>query len=396
MKPGPLSMVVLGTGLIGTSVALAARAAGHQVALGDQNPEHLATAVAMGAGEPLSADAEVAGQVDLVVVAVPPSAAASVVASALAVYPRATVTDVASVKSPVVAALLELGAPVERFVPGHPMAGRETSGPRDASAELFRGRSWMLTPTEVSDRARTAAVAAFVRATGAIVRVMPIDEHDEAVALTSHAPQVVSSLMAARLAGADPELVTVAGQGLRDVVRIAGSDPVLWSDILTANAHQVTPVLAALRDDLDAVVSALNMPDSAVAPASETVLSSSAPPASSVLLEQRPGSKQGAAQDPRARIAEVIARGNLGARLLPAKHGGAAAEYVDVPVEVQDEPGSLGRVFLAAADAGINLEDVRIEHTVGRQTAIAHLYVVPGVAEDLSEALDQAGWLVLA
>lgn len=360
MSAQPLSMVVLGTGLIGTSVALAARASGHQVALGDHNPHHMQTACEMGAGVAWEGDLAAADQVDLVVVAVPPSAAAQVVAEALANFPHATVTDVASVKSPVVAGLIARRVEVQRFVPGHPMAGRETSGPRDASAELFRGRSWLLTPTVDTELSRTAQVATFVRGTGAIVRVMPIDEHDEAVALTSHAPQVVSSLMAARLAGADPELVSVAGQGLRDVVRIAGSDPGLWSDILTANAHQVTPVLAALRDDLDAVVGALGAPGS------------------------------------QPRIAEVMVRGNAGARMLPAKHGGVAAEYVDVPVEVKDEPGSLGHVFLAAADAGINLEDVRIEHTVGRQTAIAYLYVVPDLAVELRVALASAGWLVLA
>ena len=360
MKDGPLSVVVLGTGLIGTSVALAARASGHRVALGDTNPAHLQTAISMGAGLALRPDSAAAVPVDLVVVAVPPSSAAQVVAEALRLFPDATVTDVASVKSPVVAALIDRGSPVARFVPGHPMAGRETSGPQAASADLFRGRLWLLTPTAETDRSRTAQVAAFVSSTGASVRVMPIDEHDEAVALTSHAPQVVSSLMAARLAGADPELVSVAGQGLRDVVRIAGSDPALWSDILTANASQVTPVLAALRDDLDSVVSALTQ------------------------------------QDSEPRIAEVMVRGNAGARMLPAKHGGVAADYVDVPVEVKDEPGSLGQVFLAAAEAGINLEDVRIEHTVGRQTAIAHLYVVPNLAAQLGDALAAAGWLVLA
>ena len=90
----------------------------------------------------------------------------------------------------------------------------------------------------------------------------------------------------------------------------------------------------------------------------------------------------------------MLARGNTGASRLPAKHGGAATDYVSVPVIVEDAPGALGRLFLAAGEAGINLEDVRIEHTVGRLTAIAHLSVLPGVAAELRSALVSGGWRV--
>jgi prephenate dehydrogenase len=194
--------------------------------------------------------------------------------------------------------------------------------------------------------------------------VLPPEVHDRAVALTSHTPQVVASLMAARLAGADEELVSVSGQGLRDVVRIAASDPRLWSDILTTNATAVVPVLVDLQQDLAGVTAALS----------------------------------GSLADPTAfdddELVTVLARGKSGAGRLPAKHGGAATDYLTVPVIVEDAPGSLGRLFLAAGEAGINLEDVRIEHTVGRLTAIAHLSVLPAVAGDLRSALAGGGWRV--
>lgn len=348
-----MRLLVVGTGLVGTSLALAARAAGHEVALADLDPAHLALARELVGDQPVG-DAEP----DIVAVAVPPSATAAVMAEALAAHPAATVTDVCSVKAPVLETLAASGADLARVVAGHPMAGRETSGPAAASAELFHGRPWLLTPTAQTDPARLAQVERLVADTGAVARVIAADDHDRAVALTSHTPQVVASLMAARLADADGELIAVAGQGLRDVVRIAQSDPGLWADILTTNADEVVPVLDAVAADLDRVRGSL-----------------------------RAGGT--------AEVVRVMGAGNEGSARLPAKHGGSPAQYVDVPVEVSDTPGALGRLFLAAGGAGINLEDVRIEHTVGRLTAIAHLHVLPAAAADLRSALAHSGWRVL-
>lgn len=355
------TVLVIGAGLIGTSVALAAGSRGHEVWLDDRDRDHVTQAEALGAGKRWSAaEARPLGPADLVVVAVPPSVAAPVVAEALRAHPQATVTDVASVKSPVIDYLRANDADLSRFVGGHPMAGREMSGPAAASAELFHGRIWLLTPTEQTDVRRLDRVAELAASTGAAVRTMPAQLHDRAVALISHTPQVVASLMAARLADADGETVGVAGQGLRDVVRIAGSDAHLWADILCTNAREVRPVLTALQSDLDRMLVALDT------------------------------------SADRDEVSGLIAAGNRGLARLPAKHGGAAAApYAELAVEVPDAPGELGRMFLAAGDAGINLEDVRIEHTVGRLTAIAHLYVLPEVLPALREALSAGDWLVL-
>lgn len=362
---------VVGTGLIGTSVGLAATAAGHQVLLRDADPTHVAHAVERGAGQAAS-DSGVAPA--LVVVAVPPSVAAEVVAESLQRYPYATVTDVCSVKGPVVTAVAASGLPTGRYVPGHPMAGRETSGPGAATVDLFRGRPWLISPDRATDSAHVAKLVAFVESLGAIPQYLPSAEHDRMVALTSHTPQVVSSLMGARLAAAAAPDVAVVGQGLRDVMRLAGSDAALWREILTANAAEVLPVLKGFASDLAAVVADVEL--------------------AAQVDADRPIASGGAAASGEA-IERMLREGNAGAARLPAKHGGEAADYEEIEVEIPDTPGSLGSLFLAAGEAGINLEDVRIEHTVGRLMAIAHLYVLPDNATRLRGALRAGGWPVL-
>lgn len=391
---------VVGTGLIGTSVGLAATAAGYQVLLRDADPDHVAHAVERGAGQP-AADFTLAP--DLVVVAVPPSVAAAVVVEALQRFPEATVTDVCSVKSPVVASVATSGLPMSRYVPGHPMAGRETSGPGAATADLFRGRPWLISPDQSTDPDHVAKLVAFVESLGAIPQFLPSAEHDRMVALTSHTPQVVSSLLGVRLAASPALEVAVVGQGLRDVARLAGSDAALWREILTANAAEVLPVLRGFADDLAAVVADVERAAQATgdapahSPAQADVSGAGGPGgaggaggAGGVQLADAAG--QGVPGDV---IERMLRMGNTGAARLPAKHGGEAADYEEMQVEIPDTPGSLGALFLAAGEAGINLEDVRIEHTVGRLMAIAHLYVLPQNVERLRWALLAGGWPVL-
>lgn len=361
---------VVGTGLIGTSVALAASATGCRVLLRDADAAHLARAVQRGAGKPADVGDP---EPDVVVVAVPPSAVAEVVVEALGRYPDATVTDVCSVKAPVVAAVAATGVSMDRYVPGHPMAGRETSGPEAASADLFRGRAWLISPDTQTEPDHVAKVVALAESLGAAPQYVPSEVHDRIVALTSHAPQVVSSLMGARLAESPSADVAVVGQGLRDVVRLAGSDAPLWREILTSNAAELLPVLRGFAQDLQDLLG-----DVQVAAGEADV-----------------NSESGRVGEPGAQIERLLRLGNVGVARLPAKHGGEAADYTEVEVEVPDTPGSLGALFLAAGEAGINLEDVRIEHTVGRLTAIAHLYVLPEFAERLRGALREGGWPVL-
>jgi len=360
---------VVGTGLLGASVGLGLSVSGTRVLLADVSPTALALARDLGAGVP-DPGREPVG---LVVVATPPDVTATVVAEELKAHPDAVVTDVASVKEGVLAALRAAGADLRQYVGGHPMAGRERSGAVAARGDLFLGRPWVLSPLPDGDPAATSTVRRLALALGAAPVVMPADEHDQAVALVSHLPQVAASLVAARLRHAPDAAVALAGQGLRDVTRIAAGDPALWAQILAANAGPVAAVLAEVRADLDRVLAALEA------------------------LAQEPTQDGGApAVGARGAVARAVADGNLGRERIPGKHGGVPARYAVVTVVIPDEPGALGTVFADIAAAGTNVEEVALEHAPGRAVGLLEVSVLPAVREHLEEALAAAGWHVVA
>jgi len=194
---GPV--LVLGSGLLGTSIGLGLRGRGVPVFLSDPSPTNQAVAVDIGAGLPL---ARLEGEApELVVVAAPPDVTADVVAKALQDYPHAVVVDIASVKAQILADLRSRGADLGRYVGTHPMAGREKSGPVAARGELFTSMPWVLCPSEETLPQALQAARALAGDLGAVVSEFGAEEHDEAVALVSHVPQVVSSLVASRLQG---------------------------------------------------------------------------------------------------------------------------------------------------------------------------------------------------
>ncbi|GDY68270.1 prephenate dehydrogenase [Streptomyces avermitilis] len=247
------TLAVVGTGLIGTSVALAASRRGVTVHLLDRDESAARTAAALGAGLP----GPPPHPVDLAVIAVPPSAAAPVLAEAQARRLALSYTDVASVKAPAQREILAGVPDPRRYIGGHPLAGRERSGPLAARADLFRGRAWVLTPTRLTSKTAFDRALDLIALCGAEPRVMRARTHDDAVALTSHAPHLVASLMAARLSEGPPEAAHLAGQGLRDVTRIARGDSCLWSDIVESNAAAVADILTQIQEDLGAVLAAL-------------------------------------------------------------------------------------------------------------------------------------------
>jgi prephenate dehydrogenase len=222
------------------------------------------------------------------------------------------------------------------------------------------------------------AVRSLVYALGGTQVTMAADEHDAAVALVSHLPQIASSLVAARLREASEPAVGLAGQGLRDLTRIAGSDPTLWAQILTANAGPVLDVLRALREDLDAVITALAA--LAAADGAATSTSPSAPPA--------PGAH--------AVLAHLVADGNAGRERIPGKHGTAPTAYAVVTALVPDRPGQLGRLFHDIGEAGINIEEFSLEHSPGQLVGMAEVSVLPGARAALEAALVARGWHLVA
>ncbi|MEE4546204.1 prephenate dehydrogenase [Streptomyces sp. V4-01] len=353
--------LVIGTGLMGTSAALALTARGVDVHLTDHDGSAARTAAALGAGTAGVPDEPV----DLVVVAVPPAHVATSLADALGRGLGRGYLDVASVKGGPRRELEALGCDLSRYIGTHPMAGRERSGPLAASADLFEGRPWVLTPTPATDTEVLNLALELVALCRAVPVVMDADAHDRAVALVSHTPQLVSSMVAARLEHAEDSAVRLCGQGILDVTRIAGSQPAMWMDILTANPGPVADVLADLATDLSETVAALRS------------------------LQSADDAKR---RDGAAGIEDILRRGNAGRAKVPGKHGAAPTTYEVVAVLIGDQPGELARLFADAGAAGVNIEDVRIEHATAQQAGLVNLLVEPRSAPKLAAALRERGW----
>jgi prephenate dehydrogenase len=348
---GPV--LVVGTGLLGTSIGLACRQAGLDVLLSDASAEHVRTASGLGAGRPVAPG----DRPQLVVVAVPPNHLGRVVAEALRTT-EAVVTDVGSIKS---VPLAEVGAAVSateltRYVGSHPMAGSERSGPLAATAALFDARPWAITPGPTAAAGATALVEELARLCGSVPVLLTPGDHDRAVARTSHLPHLLSVLMAGRLVDAPADHLALSGQGVRDVTRVAGSDPTLWEQIVTGNAEAVLDLLAEVREELDELMAAV-------------------------------------AAGGGSALGDLLARGVAGTRAIPGKHGGPAQQTVSVFVSVPDHPGELARLFADAGASGVNIEDVHIDHDPGRPTGLVELLVAEGRAEHLLASLESRGWV---
>jgi len=351
---GPVRVV--GAGLLGASVGLGLRARGVDVLLADASPAHLRLAADYGAGRLDDGGAEPA----LIVVAVPPDLTGRVVAEELAAHPGAVVTDVASVKVAPLSELEESGVDLARYVGGHPLAGRERGGPSSARADLFIGRPWVVTARPENPRSAVSLVESLILDLGAVPVEMDAAQHDAAVALVSHAPQIVSSLMAKRLTDSPDTALALAGQGVRDVTRIAASEPELWVQILGANAPAIVEILHAYRDDLDRVLVALGDIDAAGA---------------------------------RRTVAEELAGGNAGVSRLPGKHG-QDRKYSRFVVMVEDRPGELARLLDELGELGVNLEDLRLEHSPGAAFGLADIAVLPEVLHRTVDDLTERGWRI--
>ena len=360
---------IVGTGLIGASLGMALSRKGFQVSLDDPSPTAAALARDLGAGA-LAADT--AGVPDVVVVAAPPDVVAAEVARELLAWPNAVVTDAASVKGAVLKALQDIalqdkGVDLSRYVGSHPMAGRERSGVVAAQVDLFEGRSWVVAPGPQASAGAIEVVRQIAAAAGSAVLVMTPDEHDAAVAVVSHVPQIAASLVASRLRDLPAGAVALSGQGIRDVTRIAASDPSMWTQILSGNAPAIRAVLESLAEELDAVLVALRH------------------------LESEPND---GAVGARAVLARAVADGNAGQARIPGKHGAAPTTYASVVVVVPDEPGALGRLLRDVGEAGVNMEDLHLEHGVGQPFGLADLSVLPAAVQPLMTALSSLGWRV--
>lgn len=369
MIPSPVRIV--GSGLLGASLGLRLRQLGARVQLEDASPASAALARDLGAGDIATADSPAP---QLVVVATPPDVSGDVVKASLDRFPDAVVTDVASVKARIVGEVA--GHPgAERYAGSHPMAGRERSGAIAADADLFVGRPWVITPvgglqgkSEGGGRPprgeeAVRAVQRLALAVGSLPVVMDAAAHDTAAAVVSHMPQLIASLVAGELRSAPAQALELAGQGLRDVTRIAHSDSRLWAAIIAGNAPAVAASLRGVAKNLDALIAALD----------------------------------GGEEDPfapgvLAGVSSAIRRGNDGVARIPGKHGGAPRRYAGVFVFVPDEPGRLGRLLTEVGQIGVNIEDLQLEHSLNQKVGRAMISVLPGQAMRLAVALERRGW----
>ena len=339
---------IVGSGLIGTSIGLGLVQRGVQVQMVDSDVKAQSLANDLVGGVSIS-------NPDLVVLAMPTSQLAAVIREENQLNPQSTFIDVGSVKNEVVLQVQTISGLSKRFLPTHPMAGREIGGASSARADLFQGRSWILTPSADLDSASRQLVLELIEHLGATPIELSALDHDRAVARISHLPQIASSLIAKQLTGTPPEWMELAGQGLRDTTRIAGSDESLWKEIIYSNRGELQQLLINLQNDVQSMIDSLDDPQ---------------------------------------QIAQLIAQGRIGKALIPGKHGGKAREYFYLPIVIDDKPGQLGAIFNECAAMDVNVEDLNIEHSPGQLSALITLALSENDAEKLSSHLTSIGWNV--
>ena len=253
-------LAVVGTGLVGTSVALAAGRTGTRSRGFDLDSRVLESAATRGALEPAASLVDAVADAELVVVAVPVGVAPAVVREVLDATAHAVVTDVASTKRQ----LASIAEP--RFVPGHPVAGGATGGPSRAAADLFDAATWFLTPADASAPESVELVERFVGSLGARAVRTDAAAHDRLLAVTSHLPHALANLLMLRVAAAaeeDDAPLAFAGASLREMTRLAGANAAVWSDIFLGNADEIASALVGLRGSLDELERALRDGDRA-------------------------------------------------------------------------------------------------------------------------------------
>jgi prephenate dehydrogenase len=353
-----VKLAVIGTGLMGASVALAARRRGDDVVGWDPEPDALAAAVAREALEPAGSLDEAARNAELVVVAAPIAQLASTVAAVLAATSDATVTDVGSTKASVVAAAN--GSP--RFVGGHPICGSETRGAENATATLFENATWFLTPVAHTDPDRHRTVHGFVSDLGATPVAIDADAHDRLVAMTSHVPHVLANIVAnqtgaSRIEGHEP--LSHAGGSLRDMTRVAGANPRIWVDIFLDNAGAIRGALAEHRRRIEQVEAALEQGDAGF-------------------------------------LARWIGEASQNRRRMLEREYPDPGSLQRLRVHVPDRPGVLAGITQALGAERINIEDFELHHMSPERGGTLTLLVEgEGEAQRAAALLESQGYGVV-
>ena len=345
---------IVGSGLIGTSIGLALVSRGVEVDMRDIDPRAQLLARDLVKSQDLN-------DPELTIFALPSSNLAEALNAEFFINPGSKFIDIGSVKTKPLLDVSRSEIPSENFMATHPMAGREVGGAESARADLFQSRTWVYIPNDLDGKPVDPELLRYglwlISALGAVPVAMQAAEHDRAVALISHLPQAVASLLAGQLISGERSALELSGAGLRDTTRIAASDPALWDEILASNAAEIVPLLISLQSDLAALIAALNS---------------------------------------NASVSSFIDKGNQGRSLIPGKHGGVAREYTYLPVVIEDKPGQLAALVGECAKANVNIEDLTIEHSPGQFTGLITLALSKSDANVLSAHLIGSGWNVHA
>jgi prephenate dehydrogenase len=350
MKAPQPHIHIIGAGLIGTSIGLKLKESGFSLSISDLDPKNEKMAIDL-----LQTNVRPA-KTDVFLIATPPDSVFQELKRVFESNPEAKFIDIAGIKSNLHVEVEKFPEIAKRFCSAHPMAGREVSGPGSARADIFDSRPWIVTPTSKTDQEVIDFVLDLGRILGSTPFTLGAQEHDAAVALVSHFPQILSSLLAGMLNEADIAALNLAGQGLRDLTRLADSDPKLWSTLLTSNSDALVPKLDEAITKLNSLKSALISRDS-------------------------------------ESIEEFISQGRSGRARIPGKHGSGKRDYTYLPIVISDKPGQLALIFQECSNVGVNIEDLAIEHSPNQETGLITLALNDLDAHKLQKHLLAQGWL---
>lgn len=343
-----MRVALLGVGLIGGSIGLAARERlGAHVVGWNRSPGPLTTALASGAIDEAVGSVDEIGDADIAIASVSVDALQSAVRSLCDALPGAVVTDVGSTKGALVDAVDRAS-----FIGGHPLAGAESTGVAFARVDLFDGATWYLTPSERTPGVLYERLARFVSGLGAVPTAIAPDEHDRLMAAVSHLPHVVANLLVAQAAEAlGGDGLPATGPSFRDATRVAGANPDLWAQIYRANS-------AAIGTQIDDLVRRLQE-------------------VRAMLETNDLGGWQAAAARQRSALLEV------------GLMGGEARE---IRASVPNKPGVVAQLALALGRAGINITDMSLAPEPDNRTGVVGLWVRPGDAERAIELVAELGF----
>jgi prephenate dehydrogenase len=343
---------IIGSGLIGTSIALALKIKELSIQMVDLDAQSERLANDLVGGEVIS-------DPDLVIVSASIDANLNLILQSLKTHPGSIVVDIASVKSNLLDEVTKLSDNPENFISSHPMAGREVSGAQSARSDLFVGRAWIGIASDNTSELAKELLTELVSICGSTLYWLSAKEHDQTVAAISHLPQVLSTALAYTLDKKEVKSINLSGQGLRDLLRLSGSNPKLWSELLLANKEALNSVLSAMNQSISAI-------------------------------------QQSLANNDGKTLEDIFSIGNKVYQSIPGKHGGQNRNYAFLPIVIQDQPGQLAKIFDECAKIKVNIEDLSIEHSPGQQTGLITLALNENDAEKLSNHLQSVGWNVHA